>query len=213
MTIDVKICGLKTPLAVAAAVDGGAAFIGFNFFQNSPRFVTPDAAAVLATAVPDTVIRVGLFVDATDDDIGAAVASGALDMLQLHGSETPARVAKVKERFALPVMKAIAISTADDIATAHTYEAIADRLLFDAKAPAGATRPGGNALSFDWELIADTDWALPWMLAGGLNAENLGEAVIVCGPRAVDVSSGVEDAPGVKNPDKIRQFLALAQTL
>ena len=213
MTIDVKICGLKTPQAVAAAVDGGAAFIGFNFFQNSPRFVTPDAAAVLATAVPDTVIRVGLFVDATDDDIGAAVASGALDMLQLHGSESPGMVAQIKERFGLPVMKAIAISTADDIATAHTYEAIADRLLFDAKAPAGATRPGGNALSFDWELIADTDWALPWMLAGGLNAENLGEAVIVCGPRAVDVSSGVEDAPGVKNPDKIRQFLALAQTL
>jgi phosphoribosylanthranilate isomerase len=213
MTIGVKICGLSTPAAVRAAVKGGASHVGFAFFAPSPRAVTPDVMATLCMSVPKTITRVGLFVDASFDEIAAAVATGSLDMLQLHGAETPGMVAQIKQRFKLPVMKAVAIASEKDIASAKYYEVTADRLLFDAKPPAGASRPGGNALSFDWTLIADQDWLLPWMLAGGLDVENLAAAVAASGARAVDVSSGVEDAPGVKNPGKISQFLALAKTL
>ncbi|NQU58272.1 MAG: phosphoribosylanthranilate isomerase [Rhodospirillales bacterium] len=213
MAIEVKICGLSTSQAVSAAVEGGAAYVGFVFFAASPRAVSPDVMEKLSAPVPAGVTRVGLFVDASFDEIDVAVATGCLDMLQLHGSETPGQVAQIKERFGLPVMKAIAIASAEDIATARQYEITADRLLFDAKPPVGASRPGGNALSFDWQLIAGQDWLLPWMLAGGINATNLAEAVATSGASAVDVSSGVEDAPGVKNPEKIKQLLALARTL
>lgn len=213
MAIDVKICGLSTPQAVSAAVEGGAAYVGFVFFAASPRAVSPDVMETLSASVPAGVIRTGLFVDASFDEIDAAVATGCLDMLQLHGSETPGQVAQIKHRFGLPVMKTIAIASAEDITTARLFEITADRLLFDAKPPVGASRPGGNALSFDWQLIAGQVWLLPWMLAGGLNVANLAEAVAISGASAVDLSSGVEDAPGVKNPEKVKQLLALARTL
>jgi len=213
MAIDVKICGLSTPQAVSAAVKGGAACVGFVFFAASPRVVSPDVLKMLSAPVPAGITRTGLFVDASFDEIDAAVATGCLDMLQLHGSESPGQVAQIKERFGLPVMKTIAIASAEDITTARLYEITADRLLFDAKPPVGASRPGGNAIAFDWQLIADQEWLLPWMLAGGLNVANLAEAVATSGASAVDLSSGVEDAPGVKNPEKIKQLLALAETL
>ncbi len=213
MAIAIKICGLSTLEAVEVAVAGGSAYVGFVFFAPSPRAVRPDMMEALSAPVPVGVTRVGLFVDASFDEIAAAVATGCLDMLQLHGSESPGMVAQIKERFGLPVIKAIAIASAADIATARMYEITADRLLFDAKPPAGATRPGGNALAFDWALIAGQDWVLPWMLAGGINAANLAEAVATSGATAVDVSSGVEDEPGLKNPEKIKQLLALAKTL
>ena len=213
MTVAVKICGLGTPQSVAVAVEGGAAMLGFVFFAKSPRAITPDQLPELTAKVPDSVIRVGLFVDASDDDIAAAVNTGCLDMLQLHGSETPGRVAGIKEKFGLAVMKALPIADAGDVTAARQYEISADRLLFDARAPQGADRPGGNARPFDWSLLNGAEEVLPWMLAGGLNADNLAEAVRISGATAVDVSSGVEDGPGVKSADKIRQFLTLAASL
>jgi len=213
VNVDLKICGLSSAAGVRAAVQGGAAYVGFVFFEKSPRAVTPDIMAALSVSVPKTVKKVGLFVNPSMDEIAAAVATGALDMVQLHGSETPGMVAQIKEKFHLPVMKAIAIASEEDIVKARTYEVTADRLLFDAKPPEGASRPGGNALSFDWSLIADQDWVLPWMLAGGIDVGNLAQAVEISGATAIDVSSGVEDAPGVKSPEKISELLALAQTL
>ena len=213
MTIDVKICGLTDAAAVHAAVDGGAAMCGFVFFPASPRNLTPEAARELTKGVPDGVIRVGLTVDA-DDALLAEIASVArVDMLQLHGSETPERTAEVRDRLGLPVMKVLPVQGPDDLAAAEAYEGVADRLMFDAKPPEDASRPGGNARAFDWGLLKDRTFALPWLLAGGLTAENLAQAVKASGAVAVDVSSGVEDAPGVKNADKIRAFLAAAAAL
>ena len=213
MSVDLKMCGLNTPAAIKAAVKGCAAYIGFVFFAASPRVVSPDIMATLCAPVPKTIRKVGLFVDASLDDIAAAVSTGSLDMLQLHGSETPGMVAEVKSKFCLPVMKAIAIASEDDVAKARTYEVYADMLLFDAKPPEGASRPGGNALSFDWALIAGQDWGLPWMLAGGIDFTNLAQAVQTSGATAIDVSSGVEEPPGFKNPEKITELLSLAATL
>ncbi|MDA0675272.1 MAG: phosphoribosylanthranilate isomerase [Proteobacteria bacterium] len=213
MSVAVKICGLNAPEAVAAAVEGGASLTGFVFFAASPRNVSPATAARLMAAVPDGILKVGLVVDADDRALEAIVRQAPLDLLQLHGDESVERVAEIKERFERPVMKVVAISGPRDIDRAHAYEAVADRLLFDARAPAGATRPGGNALAFDWRLVAGETWRVPWLLAGGLTAETLSEAVRVSGALAVDVSSGVEDAPGRKNPDKIRAFLAAARRL
>ncbi|HJO70039.1 MAG TPA: phosphoribosylanthranilate isomerase [Rhodospirillales bacterium] len=213
MAVDVKICGLRDPVALAAAVDGGARFVGFVFFPPSPRYVEASQVARLARGVPEGVDKVGLVVDAEDDAIGAILNRAPLDMLQLHGSETPARVREVRARFRLPVIKVIDVASALDLTRAHTYEDVADRILFDARAPAGADRPGGNAQPFDWGLLAGRTWRLPWLLAGGLTAESLAEAVRVTGAGALDVSSGVEDRPGVKNPEKIRDFLAAAQRL
>ncbi len=213
MSPDVKICGLNDPDAVAAAVDGGARFVGFVFFPASPRSVTPTRAGTLAAAVPGGITRVGLVVDADDGTLEEILDGAALDMLQLHGHETPERVVEVRARFGLPVMKAVPIAGAADVAAARAYEDVADRLMFDARPPVGATRPGGNALAFDWELLAGETWNLPWVLAGGLDAGNLAEAVRISGAPMVDVSSGVEDTPGVKNPDKIRAFLEIAKGL
>ncbi|MAF96220.1 MAG: phosphoribosylanthranilate isomerase [Rhodospirillaceae bacterium] len=213
MTIDVKICGLTDAAAIEAAVEGGAAMCGFVFFPVSPRNLTPEAAAKLTKGVPEGVIRVGLTVDA-DDALLAEIASVAgVDMLQLHGSETPERTAEVRDRLGLPVMKVLPVQGPDDLAAAEAYEGAADKLMFDAKPPEDATRPGGNARAFDWRLLRDRTFALPWLLAGGLTAENLAQAVKTSGAVAVDVSSGVEDAPGVKNADKIRAFLAAAAAL
>jgi phosphoribosylanthranilate isomerase len=207
MPPDVKICGLTTPEAVAAAVSGGARLVGFVFFPPSPRSLAPSQAAALTTAVPAGVTRVGLFVDADDAFIDAVLAEASLDMLQFHGHESVERVRDARRRTGLAVMKAISIAGPEDLETARAYEGVADRLLFDAKPPKGASRPGGNALAFDWELLGGRAWRLPWMLAGGLDAANVAEAMRISGARAVDVSSGVEDAPGVKNLEKIREFL------
>ena len=215
MSIEVKICGVNSPAALGAAVTGGADYVGFNFYPPSPRYVTPGAAREIAAAAPESLTKVGVVVDLDDAALAAILEGAPLDMLQLHGRESPERVAEIRARFALPVMKAVKIAGADDVAAARAYCAVAERLLFDAKPPkdmAGAL-PGGNALALDWQLLAGTAWPIPWMLSGGLDADNLAEAVRVSGARALDVSSGVEDRPGVKNPDKIRAFLSAAKAL
>lgn len=212
MAIDVKICGLNSPEAVAAAVVGGARFLGFVFFAPSPRAVTVAEAVALGDLVPSGAKRVGLVVDAPDDDLAEIARSAGVDMLQLHGSETPERVAEIRSRFGVRVIKAVAIADAGDVARAAAYEPVADWLLFDARAPQGASRPGGNAQAFDWALVRSRAWGRPWLLAGGLDAGNVAAAAAASGATAVDVSSGVEDAPGVKNPDKIKAFLRAAAT-
>ncbi len=215
MPVEVKICGLKTAETLDAAVTGGAHFVGFVFFAPSPRHLGAAEAAALAALVPAGISKVGLFVDAEEAAMDAVLAQVDLDMLQLHGTESPARVTAVRARTGLPVIKAVPLSGPGDLDAAKAYAGAADRLLFDAKPPAGATtgRPGGNALSFDWRLLAGRDFALPWILAGGLDAGNLARAVALSGAVAIDVSSGVEDAPGVKNPAKISAFLAAAAEL
>ena len=215
MSIDVKICGLDRPASVDAAVEGGARYTGFVFYPPSPRNLTPTRAAELTRRVPSSVIKVGLFVDPTDTEIDAVLAENALDLLQLHGSETADRLQAIKRRTGLPAMKAIKIATAADVAQASHYFRVADRILFDALAPEtmpGAL-PGGNALSFDWSVLAGVDLPLPWMLGGGITADNVAQAVAITRARAVDVSSSVEDAPGVKNLDKIRAFLDVVRGL
>ena len=209
MTVEVKICGLNTAPAVAAAIAGGARYVGFVFYPPSPRSLTAPEFARLAVAVPPGVIRVGLFVDADDDVIAEKAAAGRLDLLQLHGAESPVRVAAIRERFDIAVMKAIKVAGAADIDAARPYEAVADRLLFDAKPPKSmrAALPGGNALAFDWRLLRGARWSLPWMLSGGLDADNVAEAIGVSGTAAVDVSSGVEDQPGRKSAARIAAFL------
>lgn len=215
MAIDAKICGLSTPESVATAIEHGAKLIGLNFFAKSPRSVTPAVAGALSRPVEGRVTRVGLIVDASDDEIAAILADCPLDMLQLHGKETPERVAAIRAKFALPVMKVLSVAAAADIAGARAYEDVADRLLFDAKPPKTMANalPGGNAISFDWALLAGQSFKKPWMLAGGLTAENLAEAVQTSGARAIDTASGVEDRPGVKNLQKIKDFLGVARSL
>lgn len=207
----VKICGLNDPRAVAAAVDGGADLVGVVFFAKSPRAVTPEQAAELLAEVPRRIKRVGLFVDADDALFDRVLKRVRLDMLQLHGHEPPERVAALRDTWGLPAMKAIGVSASGDLDAATPYLDVADRLMFDAKPPKGATRPGGNAVAFDWTLLAGHRWKLPWMLAGGLNARNVARAIKLSGARAVDVSSGVESAPGVKDPKKILNFIRAAK--
>ena len=213
MPIDVKICGLTDEAAVAAAVEGGARMCGFVFFPASPRYVTPERARELTRAVPEGIISVGLVVDADDDLLAAIAATAGIGMFQLHGNETPERTAEIRQKFGLPVMKVLPVREPGDVDAAKDYESAADRLMFDAKPPGGASRPGGNARAFDWGLLAGRSLKRPWLLAGGLTAENLEEAVRASGAEAVDVSSGVEDAPGLKSPEKIRVFLAAAAAL
>lgn len=215
MAIEAKICGLRTPEAIETAIAGGAAFIGLVFYAKSPRYLTPEAAGALSRPVAGKVGRVGLIVDANDAEIAAILTACPLDMLQLHGKETPERVAEIRAKFSHPVMKVLSVATAEDIASARAYEDVADRLLFDAKPPKNmaAALPGGNAVSFDWNLLAGQAFRRPWMLAGGLTVTNLAEAVRTSGARAVDTSSGVEDQPGVKNLQKIKDFLKLARDL
>jgi len=214
MSIRAKICGLSSEAAVAAAVEGGAAYLGFVFYPPSPRAVSPERAARLCAAVPSGVQRVGLFVDADDAAIAAVLDLVPIDILQFHGQESPKRIAAAKARFHRPVMKAIAVAGPEDVLAASRYEEQADMLLFDAKPPRRADAlPGGNGLAFDWRLIADRRCRLPWMLSGGLTAALLPEATRISGAAAVDVSSGVERRPGDKDPDKIREFLAVARSL
>jgi phosphoribosylanthranilate isomerase len=212
MSIAAKICGLSTEAAVTAAVAGGAVYLGFVFYPPSPRAVTAGKAARLCAAVPAGIARVGMFVDADDDTIGAVLAEAPIDILQFHGHESPDRVADAKLRFARPVMKAVAIAAPEDVLAAARYEEVADLLLFDAKPPRRPDAlPGGNGLVFDWGLIAGRSWRCEWMLSGGLTAELLPDAVRISGATAVDVSSGVERHPGEKDLDKIRAFLAATQ--
>ncbi len=213
MTVAAKICGLTTAESVAAAVRHGARYVGFVFYRPSPRNVTPALAAALAAIVPAGVTRTGLFVDADDETLAEVLEKAPLDLLQFHGEESAERVAAVKRRFGKPVMKAIPVAGESDLAVAARYYGVADRLLFDAKPPKGAPVPGGNGLVFDWELLGGRRWPLPWMLSGGLTAQTLGDAVRITHADAVDVSSGVEREPGVKDPEKIAAFLARARTL
>lgn len=213
MPLAVKICGLRDEAAVDAAVAGGARLVGFVFFPPSPRAVVPERAAALAARVPDGVQRVGLVVDADDALLAAITSDVRLDFLQLHGSEPPARAAQIRARFGLPVIKAVPVAEAADVRRAEPYLTAADWLLFDGRPPPGATRPGGNAASFDWRLLGGRDWPLPWLLAGGLDAGNLSRAVHESGTTAVDVSSGVEDAPGHKDVGLIAAFLAAAAAI
>ena len=214
MGVTTKICGLSTEEAVTTASAGGAAYLGFVFYPPSPRAVTPRRAARLCAGAPAGIMRVGLFVDADDRVIEAALAAAPIDILQFHGGETPERVAAAKLRFGRPVMKAVAIAGLEDVIGAARYEDVADLLLFDAKPPSRPDAlPGGNGLAFDWALIADRSWRAPWMLSGGLTTELLPEAVRISRAAAVDVSSGVESHLGVKDLDKIRAFLAVAGAL
>ncbi|MFA7431420.1 MAG: phosphoribosylanthranilate isomerase, partial [Rhodospirillaceae bacterium] len=181
---------------------------GLVFFPKSPRFVTPGQAAHLIDGVPDEVTIVGLFVDPTDDDINTVMQQVRLGMLQLHGSESPERVEALRQEFGLPAMKAIGVSGPEDLTAAEAYVGVADMLLFDAKPPKDADRPGGNATSFDWSIMkAWTDRTTPWLLAGGLTPDNVAEALEISGADGVDVSSGVETAPGEKDPALIEKFL------
>jgi len=212
--IKVKICGLSSPETVQAAVEAGADFVGFVFFARSPRVVTAAQAAILARGVPAGVAKVGLFVDADDAAIADVLGHAGLDYLQLHGAETPERVGQIRARFGVPVIKAAAIAGSADIDRARTYEAVSDMLLFDAKPPQTKDAlPGGNGLVFDWTLIAGQTWTRPWMLSGGLDAGNLGEAVRISGAKMIDVSSGVESQPGIKDVVKIRGFVEAAKRL
>jgi len=214
MSIAAKICGLSTAAAVATAVAEGAAFVGFIFYPPSPRAISAEKAAELCAGTPRTVARVGTFVDADDDAIASVLEAAPIDILQFHGNESPARVADAQARFARPVMKAVSIAGAEDVAASIQYEDVADMLLFDAKPPRRANAlPGGNGLAFDWGLIAGRSWRRPWMLSGGLSAELLPEAVRISGAKMVDVSSGVESHPGVKDLSKIRAFMAAAHAL
>ena len=210
--MEIKICGLSTPATLEATLAAGADMVGLNFFAASPRCVTLAEAAALAAIARDRTRIVALVVDADDDVLAALKTVVAPDMLQLHGTETPQRVADIRARFALPVMKAIGVSQAADIAFARRFVGIADYLLLDAKPPrkAGAL-PGGNGLAFDWQLVSDLDPPLPFMLSGGLDAGNVGVAVRLVRPAGVDVSSGVESAPGCKDATKIRAFMTAAR--
>lgn len=210
--IRAKICGVKTPQDVSVCAKAGAAYVGFNFFAKSPRFVDISTAAQLAIGAPVGLAKVALVVNFDNHALDTITAAVPLDMLQLHGQETPERVAEVRARYGLPVMKVLGISTAEDVAKINLYSQVADQILVDAKAPKDADLPGGNGVSFDWDLLrAKKYWQCPWMLAGGLNPENVAEAVRATGVRQVDVASGVENAPGVKDADLIRAFVANAQ--
>lgn len=206
--VRVKICGLRSAADLEAVARAGAAYAGFVFFQKSPRNLTLPQAKALALAVPVGLAKVALVVDADDAMLDAIVAEVPLDMLQLHGAETPARVAEVRARYGLPVMKAVGVAGPDDLAALMDYSLVADQILVDAKPAKGADLPGGNGLAFDWRLLVGRKWLRPWMLAGGLTAENVAEAVRLTGAAQVDVSSGVESAPGVKDAAKIAAFVA-----
>jgi phosphoribosylanthranilate isomerase len=209
MSVSVKFCGLTRPQDIDAAVKAGARYVGFVFFPKSPRNVTVGAARDLALGVPPGVAKVALTVDADDAALDALTAQVPLDLLQLHGDEPPARVAELRARYGLPVMKAIGVAEAADLAQIDAYSEVADQLLIDAKPPNGAELPGGNGLAFDWRLLAGRKyWTKPWMLAGGLTPDNVAEAVRLTGARQVDVSSGVEAAPGVKDAARMAEFAA-----
>ena len=208
--IRVKICGLRSAADVQAAANAGAAYGGFVFFAKSPRHLGIDQARELTRNAPEGLAKVALVVDADDAFLDALLADCPFDMLQLHGHETVARVAEIRARYGLPVMKAVGIAEAGDLDAAFEYSLVADQILIDAKPPKDAALPGGNGLAFDWRLVAQRRWLRPWMLAGGLNPSNVAQAVALTNARQVDVSSGVESALGVKDAAKITAFVQAA---
>ena len=207
MPILIKICGLRTPQSLDVALHAGADMVGFVFFPPSPRHIDFAAAQLLSARVRGRALKVALSVDADNDWLAASIEAIAPDLLQLHGEETPTRVHAVKSRFQLPVMKAIAVETRADLDCVPEYAEVADRLIFDARAPREATRPGGLGKPFDWALLRNLDPRVPFMLSGGLNPDNVAEAIAITRAGGVDVSSGVERAPGEKDPDLIRAFV------
>ncbi|CUH68278.1 N-(5'-phosphoribosyl)anthranilate isomerase [Thalassovita gelatinovora] len=209
--VRVKICGLRQPEEVEVVARAGAAYAGFVFFPKSPRNVSVEQARELAWAAPVGLAKVALVVNADDAFLDAINDKVAIDMWQLHGSESPERVAEIKARYGLPVMKAVGIATKQDVAAIDLYAGVADQLLIDAKAPKGADLPGGRGLPFDWQLVVRKYWPCPWMLAGGLTPDNVLRAINLTGARQVDVSSGVESAPGVKDLNLIEAFVAAAK--
>jgi phosphoribosylanthranilate isomerase len=211
MTLEIKICGLMTPEAVDVALEAGADMVGFVFFPPSPRHLTFATARALGERVRGRARKVALSVDADDDFLAASVEALKPDLLQLHGRETPERVVMVRTRFGLPVMKALPIETRADLSPMRLYADVADRLIFDARPPREATRPGGLGRSFDWTLLAGIDPGVPFMLSGGLDVTNVAEALRITRAPGVDVSSGVERSPGDKDPEKIRTFVRAAR--
>lgn len=211
MGIQVKICGINSLEAADAAVRGAADFAGLNFHPASPRFLKPDLARLLAERMRGRVRLVALLSDPNDDAVAQTLQLVRPDMLQLHGSESPERVAAIRSRFGIEILKAFAVADASDFECVRAYEAVADRLLFDAKAPNGAARPGGHGRAFDWRLIRGRTFSRPWFLAGGLAPENVARAISTSGATAVDVSSGVETSPGTKSPALIAEFIASAK--
>lgn len=207
MVVKTKICGLKEPYALTAAMEAGADFVGLNFYPPSPRYVEIEVAKYLANYVPATVTIVGLFVDPDDDVLENTLNDVRIDMIQLHGSESPARVEEIRETFDLPVMKVLPVTGIESLDSIADYEEAADWLMFDAR---GDKLPGGNGITFDWTILQDRTFKKPWMLAGGLTSANVVEALSILSPTAVDVSSGVESAPGVKDSEKIHDFIKLA---
>ena len=212
MPLDIKICGLKTPETIAAALDGGASHIGFIFFAKSPRYVEPELAGHLREAARGRAQAVAVVVDAGDAFLDRIASETKPDILQLHGKETPERVAEVKARYGLPVMKALSVSAAADLDRIAPYLGIADRFLFDAKPPKDSELPGGNGVSFDWRLLQRLDGSADYMLSGGLSAQNIGEALALADPPGIDISSGVESAPGVKDIGLIDAFFRAVRT-
>jgi len=208
-----KICGLRTSQDIESAVSFGAGYAGFVFYGPSPRAIVLDVAKTLISELPEHILPVGVFVDPNDDDLERAHKSLPRLAIQLHGAEQPRRVAQIKGRFNCPVIKAIKVRTGEDLSEANSYEKAADMLLFDAKIADLNSLPGGNAVAFDWNLLAGTAWSVPWILSGGLTADNVANAVDVTGAKIVDVSSGVEDAPGFKSSHKIKEFLSVTKTL
>lgn len=208
---EIKICGLSTPETLDAALGAGADWVGFVRFARSPRHVELEAARVLSRQAKGRAGRVVLLVDPDDAAVATAIEAIAPDLIQLHGRESPERVAEIRAATGLPVMKALGIAGAADLAAIPAYAAVADRLLLDAKAPPGAALPGGNGVSFDWSLLAGADLPAGLMLSGGLGPENVAEALARTGLRAVDVSSGVESAPGIKDPARIAAFVTAAR--
>jgi len=213
MSILIKICGLSAPDALDMALAAGADMVGFVFFAPSPRNIGYDTARALGQRVRGRAQKVALFVDPTDQELTAGIEALEPDMLQLHGAETPDRVVRVRERFGLSVMKALPIEQRADLAAVKLYEKVADRLIFDARPPREATRPGGLGQSFDWQLLQNLDTRLPFMLSGGLDVANVAEALRITGAPGVDVSSGVERSPGAKDPEKIRAFVAAVRRI
>jgi phosphoribosylanthranilate isomerase len=207
MAAQAKICGLSSAATIGAAVAAGASHIGFNFFPPSPRHVSLDQVAALAAGVPGHVARVGVFVEADDEFIARAIAAARLTAIQLHGDEDPAEAARLRDRYRLELWKAIPVRTRADLDAGRRYKGVADRLLYDAKPPPGSALPGGTGLRFDWKLLEGFAHPLPWALSGGLDADNVADAIGITGARLVDVSSGVESAPGVKDVDKIAAFM------
>lgn len=211
MPLTIKICGLKSPDALDAALDAGADMVGFVFFPPSPRHLGLEGARVLGVRAAGRAVKVALTVNADNQTLHDIVEALRPDMLQLHGSEPPERVAVVRSRFGLPVMKALPIATRADLSPIRGYAKVADRLIFDARAPEAATRPGGLGKPFDWTLLQDLNPGVPYLLSGGLDASNVADALRITRAPGVDVSSGVERAPGVKDPDKIRAFIRVAR--